>query len=230
MMATRKQFISYFRVSTDKQGASGLGLEAQKEAVSRYLASRGAGAEQPIAEYTEIESGKRHSNRPQLLAALAHCRKLKATLVIARLDRLARNVHFVSGLMETGVPFVAADMPEATPFMLHIYAAVGEQEALAISQRTKVALAAAKARGTVLGNARWQESISAARSARGLMPPTPAVQDMMRKLRSEGQTLRAIAAHLNQLGLRTPQGSLWYASTVRPHVSTPGRLMVAKVS
>jgi DNA invertase Pin-like site-specific DNA recombinase len=214
-MATKKHFISYYRVSTDKQGVSGLGLAAQKEAVGRYLASRSAGAEQPIAEYTEIESGKRHSNRPQLLAALAHCKKLKATLVIARLDRLARNVHFVSGLMETGVPFVAADMPEATPFMLHVYAAVGEQEALAISQRTKVALAAAKARGTALGNPRWQESLGAARAAKGLLPPAPAVMKMMRKLRVEGQPLRAIADHLNQLGLRTPQGSAWYASTVR---------------
>ena len=139
--------------------------------------------------------------------------------MIAKLDRLARNVHFVSGLMESKIDFVVAEMPEATPFMLHVYAAVAEHEAEAISARTKAALAAAKARGTVLGNPRWQESISAARSARGLMPPTAAVVDMMRRLRSDGQTLRAIAAHLNQLGLRTPQSSLWYASTVRPHVS-----------
>ena len=219
MMATRKQFIAYYRVSTDKQGTSGLGLDAQKEAVSRYLSSRNAGSEQPIAEYIEVESGKQHANRPQLLAAVAQCKKLKATLVIAKLDRLARNVHFVSGLMESKIDFVVAEMPEATPFMLHVYAAVAEHEAEAISARTKAALAAAKSRGTVLGNPRWQESISAARSARGLMSPTPAVLDMMCKLRSEGQTLRAIAAHMNQLGLRTPQGSLWYASTVRPHVS-----------
>jgi DNA invertase Pin-like site-specific DNA recombinase len=211
----RQQFIAYYRVSTDKQGVSGLGLAAQKEAVNRYLSSRSAGAEQPIAEYTEVESGKKHSNRPQLLAALAQCNKRKATLVIARLDRLARNVHFVSGLMETGVPFVAVDMPEATPFMLHIYAAVGEQETKAISQRTKVALAAAKARGTVLGNPRWQESLEEARKAKGLLPPAPAVLGMMHKLRAEGQALRAIAGHLNQLGLRTSQGSIWYASTVR---------------
>jgi DNA invertase Pin-like site-specific DNA recombinase len=211
----RQQFIAYYRVSTDKQGRSGLGLEAQKEAVARYLASRSAGDEQPIAEYTEVESGKKHLNRPQLLAAVAQCKKLKATLVIAKLDRLGRNVAFISALMETKISFVVAEMPDATPFMLHIYAAVGEQETLAISQRTKAALAAAKARGTVLGNPNWQESLAAARKAKGLVPPAPAVLSMMRKLRVEGQTLRAVADHLNQLGLRTPQGSVWYASTVR---------------
>jgi DNA invertase Pin-like site-specific DNA recombinase len=214
-MTTKKLFVSYYRVSTDKQGVSGLGLEAQKEAVSRYLASCSAGPEQPIAEYVEIESGKNHLNRPQLLAALAHCRKLKATLVIAKLDRLARSVHFISGLMESTVDFVAVDMPQANRLTIHIMAAFAEHEREAISQRTKVALAATKARGTVLGNPRWQESLEAARKAKGLVPPAPAVLDMMRKLRSESHTLRAIADHLNQLGLRTPQGSIWYASTVR---------------
>jgi DNA invertase Pin-like site-specific DNA recombinase len=208
-------FIGYYRVSTKGQGVSGLGLDAQKEVVSRYLESRIAGPEQPIAEYVEVESGKKHANRPQLLAAVAHCKKTKATLVIAKLDRLARDVHFVSGLMKSKINFVVAEMPEATPFMLHIYAAVGEQEAVAISQRTKAALAAAKARGTVLGNPRWQESLAAARAAKGLVPVASAVLDMMRKLRGEGKSLRAVADHLNQLGLRTPQGSAWYASTVR---------------
>jgi DNA invertase Pin-like site-specific DNA recombinase len=214
-LAAMRQFIAYYRVSTDKQGRSGLGLEAQKEAVTRYLASRGADQGQPIAEYVEVESGKSHSNRPQLLASLAQCKKLKAILVIAKLDRLARNVHFISGLMETSVEFVATDMPQADRFQLHIYAALAEQEALAISQRTKAALGAAKARGTVLGNPRWQESLAAARKAKGLVPVAPAILNMMRKLRVEGQSLRAVADHLNQLGLRTPQGSTWYASTVR---------------
>lgn len=223
MMATRKQFISYYRVSTDKQGASGLGLEAQKETVSLYLAAQHTDSSQPIAEYIEVESGKSHKNRPQLLAAVAQCRSRKATLVIAKLDRLGRNVAFISALMEGNVEFVCCDNPHANKLMLHMLAAFAEHEREAISTRTRDALKAAKARGTVLGNPRWQESISAARSARGLMPPTPAVSDMMCKLRSEGQTLRAIASHLNQLGLRTPQGSLWYASTVRPCVSNSDR-------
>jgi DNA invertase Pin-like site-specific DNA recombinase len=122
--------------------------------------------------------------------------------------------------MEGNVEFVCCDNPHANKLMLHMLAAFAEHEREAISTRTRDALKAAKARGTVLGNPRWQESIAAARKAKGLVPPSTAVLDMMCKLRSEGQTLRSIAAHLNQLGLRTPQGSLWYASTVRPCVST----------
>jgi DNA invertase Pin-like site-specific DNA recombinase len=141
------KFVAYYRVSTDKQGKSGLGLDAQRKAVNDYL---DGGDWELVAEFTEIESGKR-SDRPELAKALAACKRRKATLVIARLDRLARNVHFISGLMETKVKFVACDMPEATPFMLHIYAAVAEQEARAISARTKVALQAAKQRGVRLG-------------------------------------------------------------------------------
>ena len=122
------KFVAYYRVSTDKQGKSGLGLDAQSKAVNDYL---NGGDWELAAEFTEIESGKK-GNRPELVKALAACKRHKATLVIARLDRLARNVHFISGLMETKVKFVACDMPEATPFMLHIYAAVAEQEARAI--------------------------------------------------------------------------------------------------
>jgi len=120
----RGKFVAYYRVSTNKQGKSGLGLDAQRKAVTEYL---DGGDWDLVSEFTEIESGKK-SDRPELAKALAACKRHKATLVIARLDRLARNVHFISGLMETKVKFVACDMPEATPFMLHIYAAVAEQE------------------------------------------------------------------------------------------------------
>ena len=143
MPAHRGNFVAYYRVSTDKQGKSGLGLEAQRKAVTEYL---DGGDWELVAEFTEIESGKK-SDRPEFAKVLAACKRLKATLVIARLDRLARNVHFISGLMETKIKFVAGDMPEATPFMLHVYAAVAEQEARAISARTKAALQAAKQRG-----------------------------------------------------------------------------------
>lgn len=214
-MGAKKRYISYYRVSTAKQGDSGLGLEAQRTAVARFLAGQNAGDDQPIAEFTEIESGKRSKNRPQLLAALDQCRKHKAMLVIAKLDRLARNVHFISGLMETKVEFVAVDMPQANNLTIHILAAVAEDEAQRISARTKAALEAAKARGTRLGNPRWQESIAAARQAHSAGTVAPELLDMMREDRTKGMTLRAIADRLNALGLRTAKGSNWYASTVR---------------
>jgi DNA invertase Pin-like site-specific DNA recombinase len=207
-------FIAYYRVSTERQGESGLGLEAQREAVARFIGSTSL-----LAEFTEIESGKRHTNRPQLLVAIERCRREKATLVIAKLDRLARNVHFISGLMETGVEFVAADMPQANRLTIHILAAFAEHEREAISQRTKAALQAARRRGARLGNPRWRESIGLARKAKDPIPPAPQLVQMMRRHRAEGMTLRAIAAQLNVLGLRTPHGSQWYASTVRKAIT-----------
>ena len=144
------RFISYLRVSTAQQGASGLGLEAQRAAVLQYL---NGGNWTLVQEVVEIESGKRN-DRPALATALRLCKKYRATLVIAKLDRLARNVAFIANLMESGVEFVAVDMPQATKFTVHIMAAVAEQEAEAISRRTRAALEAAKARGRVLGGRR----------------------------------------------------------------------------
>src|SRR5437763_1334162 len=142
------KYIAYFRVSTARQGRSGLGLEAQRQAVFTHL-----GGEKPISEFTEVESGRR-TDRPQLAAALAACRVHKATLVIAKLDRLARNVAFVSNLMDAGVEFEAVDFPQANRLTIHILAAVAEHEARMISERTRAALAAAKARGRLLGGYR----------------------------------------------------------------------------
>src|SRR5437764_2513710 len=147
--AVARKFIAYYRVSTDRQGRSGLGLDAQREAVLRHLADH---AGELIGEFCEVESGRR-SDRPQLAAAIAAAKKARATLIIAKLDRLARNVHFVSGLMESGVDFVAADMPHANKTMIQIHAVMSEWERDAISKRTKDALAAAKARGVNLGKA-----------------------------------------------------------------------------
>jgi len=141
------RFVSYHRVSTEKQGRSGLGLDAQKKAVADYL---NGGAWQLLHEFVEIESGRR-KDRPQLKAALAMCRREKATLVIAKLDRLARNVAFVATLLEGRIKFVCCDMPEADSTMLHIYSAMAEREAIRTSERTTAALAAAKARGRLLG-------------------------------------------------------------------------------
>src|SRR3984957_8652452 len=145
---TNGKFVAYYRVSTAKQGASGLGLEAQQDSVRTYL---NGGRWKMVDELTEIESGKRN-DRPALARALALCRIHKATLIIAKLDRLARNVNFISNLMESGVEFTAVDFPQANRLTVHILAAVAEHEAAMISSRTKAALAAAKARGTRLGN------------------------------------------------------------------------------
>lgn len=129
-------------MSTDKQGITGLGMHAQREAVGRYVQNRG----NILSEFIEVESGKKHTNRPQLLAALEECRKRRAVLLIARLDRLARNVAFIANLMSSDVEFVAVDMPQANRLTIHILAAVAEHEREMISQRTKAALAAAKPR------------------------------------------------------------------------------------
>lgn len=207
-------FVAYYRVSTDRQGESGLGLQAQREAVSRFLVSTSL-----LAEFTEVESGKRHTNRPALLRAIEMCRRQKATLVIAKLDRLARNVHFISGLMESGVDFVAVDMPQANRLTIHIMAAFAEHEREMISQRTKAGLSVLKGRGVQLGNPRWQESIAHARRAKDPIPPAPQLIEIMRERRSQGHTLRGIADHLNGLGLCTPRGSRWYAATVRKAIA-----------
>jgi DNA invertase Pin-like site-specific DNA recombinase len=162
MTAHRGKFIAYFRVSTDRQGQSGLGLEAQREAVLSYL---NGGSWTMAAEFTEVESGK-HADRPQLAAALAACKKHKAKLVIAKLDRLSRNLAFIAALMDSGVEFVAADNPHANKLTIHILAAVAQHEREAIAQRTREALAAAKARGVKLGNPRLAEARAGVIAAR----------------------------------------------------------------
>jgi DNA invertase Pin-like site-specific DNA recombinase len=211
-MASGK-FVSYLRVSTSQQGVSGLGLEAQREAVAQYL---NGGRWTLVKEVVEVESGKRN-DRVALAGALKLCRQQKATLVIAKLDRLARNVHFISGLMESGVEFVAVDMPEANRFVVHIMAAVAEQEALAISKRTMAALAAAKARGTKLGGRR----VSAERFAEIAADARKTWSDMADKgragvlpaiaeIRAGGATtLRQIATELNARGEVTSRGGQW---------------------
>ena len=158
-----------------------------------------------LGEFVEVETAKKSTakNRPQLLAAIAECDRLSATLLIAKLDRLAPNVHFISGLMESGVDFVAADMPQANRLTVHIMAAFAEHEAHAISERTKAALAALKSRGVKLGNPRWNESIEKARSARirKIARPTAAIVEMIQWMRAESGSLRTIAAKLNELGV-----------------------------
>tara|TARA_Y100000310_G_scaffold278558_1_gene297048 strand:- start:825 stop:1487 length:663 start_codon:yes stop_codon:yes gene_type:complete len=200
--------IAYYRVSTDKQGESGLGLEAQRKAVTDYL---DGGDWELVKEYVEIESGRRN-DRPELEAALAACRKHRATLVIARLDRLTRNLHFVSGLMESGVDFVAVDNPHANKFMVHILAAVAEHERDLISQRTKAALAAAKARGVDLG--RYGRTVLAPRNRAAADAFAHEIAGTVEQLRREGATtVRALTEAMNDRGVATRNGGRWHVQT-----------------
>jgi DNA invertase Pin-like site-specific DNA recombinase len=209
-----RPYIAYFRVSTPRQGRSGLGLEAQQQAVNDFLHGHG---ELILEHFTEIESGRR-SGRPQLAAALDACRRHKAALLIAKLDRLARNVHFISGLMESGVEFVAVDMPEANRLTIHILAAVAEHEREMISQRTKAALQAAKARGAVLGSPQPKKGAAirsqvlqekANRFAANVLP-------VIHGLQAQGITsYKALARALNTRGIHTANQRKWYGSTVK---------------
>jgi DNA invertase Pin-like site-specific DNA recombinase len=214
------KFVAYYRVSTAKQGRSGLGLEAQQEAVRSYL---NGGAWQLVDEVVEVESGKRN-DRPKLAEALRLCRLHGATLIIAKLDRLARNVAFISNLMESGVEFTAVDFPQANRLTVHILAAVAEHEAKAISTRTKDALAAAKARGKRLGGDRGNLPAVAKEGAKASVAARIAKADsrssdllpIIEELKAAGAvSLRQIAAGLNAKGIRTARGGAWSAVQVQ---------------
>jgi DNA invertase Pin-like site-specific DNA recombinase len=207
-----RKLVAYYRVTTAKQGSSGLGLEGQVAAVEAY--ARGIGAE-ITRSYREVESGKR-SDRPELLKALADARRSRATLVIAKFDRLARNVHFLSGLMESGVDFVACDNPHANRLTIHILAAVAENEAKMISERTRAALAAYKARGGKLGTDNLTAEGRGLGSKRSGEKARADADDaygdllpMLRELRAEGLTLQAISDRLNSEGHTTRRGRDW---------------------
>ena len=205
MTAHRGKFIAYFRVSTDRQGKSGLGLEAQREAVLNYL---NGGSWTMVAEFTEVESGK-HADRPQLAAALAACKKQKAKLVIAKLDRLSRNLAFIATLMDSGVEFVAADNPHANKLTIHILAAVAQHEREMIAQRTREALAAAKARGVKLGNPRLAEARAGVTAARIAAADAFAanVRPIIREIQKSGvSSLRGVAKALSARGIKTARG------------------------
>jgi DNA invertase Pin-like site-specific DNA recombinase len=200
--------ISYLRVSTAQQGKSGLGVEAQRAAVTKFAADNGMDI---IAEFVEIETGKGADaldRRPQLAAALKLARKHKCAVAVAKLDRLSRDVHFISGLMSHKVPFVVAELgPSVDPFTLHIYAALAQQERRMISDRTRVGLAAAKARGVVLGNADLAKANRDAAAARAAD-----LKPLMLEL--VGLSAHAAAAELNGRSVPTPTGAPWSAKTV----------------
>ncbi len=202
------KFISYLRVSTNAQGASGLGLEAQRAAVGAFL---NGGDWELVSEVVEVESGK-NSARPELAKALALCKKHRATLVVAKLDRLSRSVAFLAQLLEAGVDFVACDNPHANKLMIHMLAAFAEHERDQISARTKAALAAAKARGVKLGGPKLAEArIDAVRELKaGADRRATNILPLIREIQASGVTsLNAIAGTLNARGVTTPRGGRW---------------------
>lgn len=203
-----QRFVTYYRVSTDKQGRSGLGLDAQREAVGQFLSVRPATV---VAEFVEVESGGK-DDRPKLREALAACQRSKAILLIAKLDRLARSVAFVAGLMDGDTEFVAVDMPHASRFVLHIMAAVAEHERQIIGERTRAALAAARARGIRLGKngaslARRHQA-EATKYAIQIRKPVAAA------IEAGARTTRQIADWLNKAGIVSRQGGRWHPANV----------------
>jgi len=203
------KWVAYYRVSTDRQGESGLGLDAQRKAVEDHL---NGGKWTLAAEFTEIESGKRTDNRPELAAALAACKKLKAKLIVAKLDRLSRNVGFISALMDSGVEFVAADMPHANKMTLQVLAVFAEHERDLISARTKAALAAAKQRGVKLGGPNIAEAakLGAARNKTNADQFAANTLPVIREIQASGvTTLRGVARALTARGVPSARGTPW---------------------
>lgn len=212
------KFVAYLRVSTQQQGRSGLGLEAQRQSIQDYVRRRG---EVVPPEFVEVESGKLNE-RPQLQAALRRCKLTRATLIVAKLDRLSRNAAFLMALRDAKVPFVACDCPDANTLTIGVMASMAQYERETISARTKAALAAAKASGTKLGGHRdaspnigaYQSQGSQAAAARAAAHLALVAEDL-RRLQAEGLTLTAIASRLNEDDMPTSRGNAWTAVSVK---------------
>lgn len=210
-LPTPSKFVVYFRVSTARQGASGLGLDAQRASVAQYLA---AVSGEVVAEFEEVESGRKSDQaRPELAKALAECKKTGARLLVAKLDRLARNVHFVSGLMQSKVKFVACDLPEANDLTIHVMAAFAEHEAKRIGERTRDALAAARERGVELGKS---GSANLKRNIEERKDAADAFAERMRRevrgMQAEGMTVAAMVKELNEKGITASGGGRWQSA------------------
>jgi DNA invertase Pin-like site-specific DNA recombinase len=224
-------FVAYYRVSTEKQGRSGLGLEAQQAAVRGYL---DGGNWNLVGEYIEVESGER-DDRPQLEAAMRTARLCNATLIIAKLDRLSRDAHFLLGLSKAGIDVRAADMPEANPMMFGVMALVAQHEREQISQRTKDALAQARARGKTLGGRPESLKNRAVGSRKGIATNQAKadaraadLRPTIEEIRAAGCTsLRQIAKALNERGIVTPRGGMWEAAQVRLLLQRLGQTIIA---
>jgi DNA invertase Pin-like site-specific DNA recombinase len=219
MNPPRPKFVTYFRVSTRRQGKSGLGLAAQQHDVRRYLFQNG-GIE--LASFVEVESGK-HDERPKLVAALQRCRQTRATLIVAKIDRLSRHAAFLFALRDSEAKFQALDIPEANTLTLGVMIVMAQHEREVISKRTKDALAARRAKGLPLGTPRDLSAYQARASKLGCFANSAKAQERAKDIqpaiedaRSLGRTsLRQIAAYLNEQGIQTPRGKTWTAMAVR---------------
>ena len=218
-MSKSRDLVAYIRVSTSRQGRSGLGLEAQRDAIARFARDEGYTV---LEEFMEVETGKGSdalSRRPRLAETLAVARRRKCSVVVSKLDRLGRDVHFISGLMAHKVPFIVTELgADVDPFMLHLWAAIDEKELKVISKRTRDALAAAKARGVVLGGPNLDEARAASaaviranadRQASNVLPVIKAIQ------KAGARTLREVAEALNARGVMTARGGRWHATSVK---------------
>lgn len=216
------KYVAYIRVSTDKQGRSGLGLEAQRQRNNDYVRSYGG---ETIAEYCDVDSG-RNDGRPQLALAMAHAKRDGATILVAKLDRLSRDVAFIAALMTKRVPFVVAELgPDADPFMLHIYAALAQKESSMISLRTKAALAAKKARGEAVGNTaaleRYRHLGSEKQRAQALERNRP-LRILAAELKASGLTTEGVARAMEARGVKTARGNTTWMPTQVARLLTNG--------
>lgn len=204
-------YVTYLRVSTVSQGRSGLGLAAQRSRIEQFLSND----DQVLAEFVDVQSGKSNT-RTELWNAIEFARKHSAKVLIAKLDRFSRRVSFISALMDQGVGLVVADMPHATGFQLHIFAALAQEERRMISERTRSALREAKLRGVVLGR---HGKILAEKHKREAVERARRIEPMIRPLLGKGLSLRSIAEALNEQGVQTAAGARFYPETIRQIVS-----------
>jgi DNA invertase Pin-like site-specific DNA recombinase len=225
LVSISKALIAYIRVSTVNQGRSGLGIEAQRGAITRFAQAEGLSV---VAEHVEVETGKGSDaleRRPKLRDALAEARKAKTSIVVAKLDRLSRDVQFISGLMAQRVPFIVAELgADADLFMLHIYAALAEKERALISERTRLALAQKKAQGALLGNrTNLAEATAKGNAAQAAAADAFAanILPIVREIQAAGSSLRAVAAELTRRNVRTARGGAWTATAVKNLLQRP---------
>jgi DNA invertase Pin-like site-specific DNA recombinase len=227
MMIMNKPIFAYLRVSTQSQGKSGLGLEAQRHTIARFAEAEGF---EIAGEFVEVETGKGSDaieRRPQLAKALAEAKKLKCSVIVAKLDRLSRDVAFIAGLMAQRVPFIVAELgADCDPFLLHLYAALAEKERGMISTRTKAALAAAAARGVKLGSPQIGKARAAAQVSIKANADqfAAAVLPVIQAERAKGLSLRAVAEVLNSRGVKTARGGVWAATQVSDYLNRAGAL------
>ncbi len=210
-----KKYVAYYRVSTQKQGQSGLGLEAQRRTVEQFCREG-----EILGEFTDVESGKNNS-RPELMKAITYAKQQQALLVIAKLDRLSRNVFFISSLLESRVHFKACDLPEADHFTVHLFAALAEKERKMISERTRSALESKKAQGFILGNPKNLTLEAREKGVEAIIKNARTNEhnikagEMARLLKRDGVSLRYIANRLNQLGYTTRYGKSYHATSIK---------------